>query len=87
MEELAAQGPNYYWTWGLQPYCHDHLNEGVRFCVKSLKADEILVSNMDGTTILVEWPMPIRVWMAKTLLLPASIFLGGDKGFQFEGLH
>ena len=48
VEELAAQGLHYYWTWAYNHIGYDHLNEGVAVLSRQpLKADEILVSNMD----------------------------------------
>ena len=88
VEELAAQGLHYYWTWAYNHIGYDHLNEGVAVLSRQpLKADEILVSNMDDPTDYHtrEWPLPIQVWMAKRLLLPASIFLGGTKVSNLSG--
>ena len=51
VEELAAQGLHYYWTWAYNHIGYDHLNEGVAVLSRQpLKADEILVSNMDDPT-------------------------------------
>jgi len=61
VEELAAHGLHYYWTWAYNHIGYDHLNEGVAVLSRQpLKADEILVSNMDDPTDYhtrrVEWP-------------------------------
>ena len=87
VEELAAQGLHYYWTWAYNHIGYDHLNEGVAVLSRQpLKADEILVSNMDDPTDY----HTRRVAVAHTSvdgkeIAVASVHLSWwDKGFQFE---
>ena len=87
VEELAAHGLYYYWTWAYNHIGYDHLNEGVAVLSRQpLKADEILVSNMDDPTDY----HTRRVAVAHTSvdgkeIAVASVHLSWwDKGFQFE---
>ena len=87
VEKLAEQGQNYYWTWAYNHIGYDHLNEGVAVLSRQpLKADEILVSNMDDPTDY----HTRRVAVAHTSvdgkeIAVASVHLSWwDKGFQFE---
>ena len=87
VEHLAEQGQNYYWTWAYNHIGYDHLNEGVAVLSRQpLKADEILVSNMDDPTDY----HTRRVAVAHTSvdgkeIAVASVHLSWwDKGFQFE---
>ena len=87
VEQLAEQGQNYYWTWAYNHIGYDHLNEGVAVLSRQpLKADEILVSNMDDPTDY----HTRRVAVAHTSvdgkeIAVASVHLSWwDKGFQFE---
>ena len=87
VEELAAHGLHYYWTWAYNHIGYDHLNEGVAVLSRQpLKADEILVSNMDDPTDY----HTRRVAVAHTSvdgkeIAVASVHLSWwDKGFQFE---
>ena len=87
VEELAAQGLHYYWTWAYNHIGYDHLNEGVAVLSRQpLKADEILVSNMDDPTDY----HTRRVAVAHTSvdgkeIAVASVHLSWwDKGFQEE---
>lgn len=87
VEELAAQGLHYYWTWAYNHIGYDHLNEGVAVLSRQpLRAEEILVSNMDDPKDY----HTRRVAVAHTTvdgkeIAVASVHLSWwDKGFQFE---
>ena len=88
VEELAAQGLHYYWTWAYNHIGYDHLNEGVAVLSRQpLKADEILVSNMDDPTDY----HTRRVAVAHTsvdgkeIVVASVIFLGGTKDSNLSG--
>lgn len=87
VEELAAQGLHYYWTWAYNHIGYDLLNEGVAVLSRQpLRAEEILVSNMDDPKDY----HTRRVAVAHTTvdgkeIAVASVHLSWwDKGFQFE---
>lgn len=87
VEELAAQGLHYYWTWAYNHIGYDHLNEGVAVLSRQpLRAEEILVSNMDDPKDY----HTRRVAVAHTTvdgkeIAVASVHLSWwDKGFQEE---
>jgi maltose 6'-phosphate phosphatase len=87
VEELAAQGLHYYWTWAYNHIGYDHLNEGVAVLSRQpLTASEILVSDVDDPTDY----HTRRVAVAETTVdgrevAVASVHLSWwDKGFQFE---
>ena len=87
VEELAAQGLHYYWTWAYNHIGYDRYHEGVAILSKTpIEAREILVSDVDDPTDY----HTRRVALAETVvegkeLAVASVHLSWwDKGFQEE---
>ena len=85
VEELAAQGLHYYWTWAYNHIGYDHLNEGVAVLSRQpLRAEEILVSNMDDPKDYHTRAVAHTTVDGKEIAVASVHLSWWDKGFQFE---